>query len=43
MTNDHQQKDGKVICAGIEVVNLYPWRATDPKDLPKGPEVFDRA
>lgn len=25
---------------GIEVVNLYPWRATKPRDLPHGPEVF---
>lgn len=25
---------------GIRVVNLYPWRATNPRDLPPGPEVF---
>lgn len=25
---------------GIRVVNLYPWRATRPCDLPRGPEVF---
>lgn len=25
---------------GIRVCNLYPWRATDPSDLPRGPEVF---
>jgi hypothetical protein len=25
---------------GIRVVNLYPWRATNPRDLPKGLEVF---
>lgn len=24
---------------GIRVVNLYPWRATNPADLPAGPEV----
>lgn len=23
---------------GIRVVNLYPWRATKPRDLPAGPE-----
>ncbi len=28
---------------GIEVVNLYPWRATNPADLPAGPEVFGDA
>lgn len=25
---------------GLRVCNLYPWRATDPADLPRGPEVF---
>lgn len=25
---------------GLRVVNLYPWRATNPADLPDGPEVF---
>lgn len=25
---------------GIRVCNLYPWRATSPRDLPRGPEVF---
>lgn len=25
---------------GIRVCNLYPWRATNPKDLPIGHEVF---
>lgn len=25
---------------GIEVVNLYPWRATNPSELPCGPEVL---
>lgn len=25
---------------GIHVCNLYPWRATDPRELPRGPEVF---